>query len=189
MKIYTKTGDTGETSLFGGERVKKSHPRVQTYGTLDEANSTLGLAISLLPPGSEQATLQANLIRIQGEIFQIGAELASPKMPASLVLVTSAEITQLEKEIDEMEKTLEPLKNFILQGGHPAGATLHLARTIIRRGERECVELTSIEPIRSEVVQYLNRLSDYLFVAARYLNRLQNTVEHPWIPQRNVGKK
>lgn len=188
MKIYTKTGDTGETSLFGGERVKKSHPRVQAYGTLDEANSALGIALSHFPENQSQEmkSLFLKLIRVQGDLFQVGSELASPKMPPSLVLVSETNIAALETEIDEMEKSLSPLKNFILQGGKPAGATLHLARTLIRKAERECVELSSHEQIRAEVTRYLNRLSDYLFVCARFMNKLENTEERPWNPKKSA---
>ena len=159
---------------------------MKAYGTLDEANSTLGLALSHFPAEKSSGiqALHARLILIQEEIFQVGSELASPKAPANLVLVSENEIVRLEKEIDEMEKSLEPLRNFILPGGLPSGATLHLARTMLRRSERECVELASIETVRPEVIRYLNRLSDYLFVAARYMNKLQNTGEHPWIPRK-----
>lgn len=178
MKIYTKTGDHGETSLFGGERVSKSHPRVQAYGTIDEANSTIGLALSFLP--AEHQTTLERLHHIQAELFQVGGELASPKPPAYLVLIANGDIERLEREIDEMESALAPLVNFILPGGKSAGATLHLARTIIRRSERECVELAKTDSIRDEVICYLNRLSDYLFVAARFVNAKQNTIEQPW---------
>jgi cob(I)alamin adenosyltransferase len=186
MKIYTKTGDQGETSLFGGERVKKSHPRVQAYGTLDEANSTIGVAISFImdaPDADASGTRQQlveQLTRVQSELFQVGGELASPTPPAYLVLINETEIQRLESEIDQMEKSLAPLVNFILPGGKPGGAALHLARTISRRAERECVELASTEAIRPEVIRYLNRLSDYLFVAARFMNFIQKTSEQPW---------
>jgi cob(I)alamin adenosyltransferase len=178
MKIYTKTGDTGETSLFGGERVKKSHPRVQTYGTLDEANSTIGLAISYWP--KNETRLNQQLLQIQQELFQLGGELASPTPPKHLILLSSEQITRLESEIDQMESTLQPLQYFILPGGSPAGATLHLSRTIIRRAERECVELANQINLREDVIQYLNRLSDYLFVAARYINQEMNQKEQAW---------
>jgi cob(I)alamin adenosyltransferase len=177
MKIYTKSGDLGETSLWGGSRVKKSHPRVSAYGTLDEANSMIGLALSFLPKSDPR------LARIQAELFQVGTELAThagTKNPAAKV--SEGEIQSLEREIDAMEATLEPLKNFILPSGGSAGSALHLARTIVRRAERECVDLAQNEPIRPEVVQYLNRLSDYLFVMARYVNHEAKLPETKWIP-------
>lgn len=187
MKIYTKSGDLGETSLWGGSRVKKSHPRVNAYGTLDEANSMLGLALSHLPaavaPESALAHVRERLTRVQSELFQVGTELAThvgTKNPTQKV--GEGHIAGLENEIDGMEQTLEPLKNFILPGGSPSGSALHLARTIVRRAERECVDLAQNEPIRPEVVQYLNRLSDYLFVTARYVNHEQQLPETKWMP-------
>jgi cob(I)alamin adenosyltransferase len=181
MKIYTKSGDQGETSLFGGGRVMKSHPRVNAYGTLDEANSMMGLALALL--GEGQAGFRAPLLRIQGELFQLGAELATPSgAKNSCALLGALEIEKLEHEIDALETGLEPLRNFILPGGGSAGAALHLARTMIRRAERECVDLSHNEPIRSEVVQYLNRLSDGLFVMARAVNQSGGHAEAKWLP-------
>jgi cob(I)alamin adenosyltransferase len=186
MKIYTKSGDQGETSLWGGSRVKKSHPRVATYGTLDEANSMLGLAITFLvahpKAGPEMGT---KLTQIQEELFQLGTELATQSgTPNPIALVGAAEIDRLESEIDRMESALAPLKNFILPGGASAGSALHLARTIVRRAERECVELGGTDQQRPELVQYLNRLSDYLFVAARYVNWLQGCPETKWVPKK-----
>ncbi len=181
MKIYTKSGDLGETSLWGGSRVKKSHPRVSTYGTLDEANSTLGLALSFLPASESQ--IQQRLIRVQNELFQVGAELATQAgAKNSCALIGEIEIKALENEIDEMESKLDPLKNFILPSGGSAGSAIHLARTIVRRSERECVELTLNENLRPEVVRYLNRLSDYLFVMARYTNHVMKQPETKWFP-------
>jgi cob(I)alamin adenosyltransferase len=181
MKIYTKSGDKGETSLWGGGRVKKSHPRVNTYGTLDEANSTLGLALSFLP--DRELIIRERLTRIQSELFQVGAELATQAgAKNSCAPVTETEIVVLEKEIDEMESTLEPLKNFILPSGGSAGATVHLSRTIVRRAERQCVELNESEELRPELIRYLNRLSDYLFVMARFVNHSMQKPETKWIP-------
>jgi len=183
MKIYTKSGDTGETSLWGGSRVKKSHPRVSAYGTLDEANSVLGLALSFLPTG-EKVILE-RLNRIQNELFVVGSELATQAgTKTTIVLIEEDAIVQMEKEIDEMEATLEPLKNFILPSGSSTGSALHLARTVIRRAERECVDLKFIsgEEIRPEVIRYLNRLSDYLFVMARHVNQTLKQTETKWIP-------
>jgi cob(I)alamin adenosyltransferase len=187
MKIYTKSGDLGETALWGGARVKKSDARVSAYGTLDEANSSIGAALSFFPAAS--LTLEgtrSQLIRIQNELFQAGAELATKEgAKNSCPFVGDIEIGHLEREIDEMEKTLEPLTNFILPSGSSAGSFLHLSRTIIRRAERECVALHEIHPLRPEVIRYLNRLSDYLFVCARFVNHELKLPETKWVPGRN----
>ena len=181
MKIYTKSGDQGETSLWGGGRVMKSHPRVNAYGTVDEANSMLGLALSFLP--SKEALIASRLIRVQNELFQVGSELATQMSAVnSCPFVGDPEIEVLEREIDEMEESLPKLKNFILPNGSSAGAALHLARTIVRRSERECVDLSHNEPIRQELICYLNRLSDYLFVMARLVNQVLGTGETKWVP-------
>ena len=181
MKIYTKSGDLGETSLFGGGRVMKSHPRVNAYGTLDEANSMIGLAIASLTGDADR--FREPLTRIQGELFQLGSELATPNgAKNSCASLTEADIGRIESEIDTMEAGLAPLRNFILPGGGQAGSALHLARTIIRRSERECVDLSHSEPIRPEVVRYLNRLSDCLFVMARAVNQAAGHVESKWLP-------
>jgi cob(I)alamin adenosyltransferase len=182
MKIYTKRGDEGETGLYGGDRVPKDHLRIRSYGTLDELNAAIGVALSPLsyaaritPPLSER------LLRIQGELFQLGAELAAPRgKHVTTQLLEAAEITRMETEIDEMEKSLAPLQSFILPGGSPAAAVLHLARTICRRAEREIVILHRAEPLRGIPLQYMNRLSDYLFVAARFVNRQENQADVPW---------
>ena len=180
MKIYTKSGDLGETALWGGGRVKKSHPRVNAYGTLDEANSMLGLALSYLPDA--EYVIFEQLTRVQNELFQVGSELATPAgQKTSCPFISEFEIVALEKEIDEMEKALSPLRNFILPGGSSAGASLHLARTIVRRAERECVDLAGADQARPEVIRYLNRLSDYLFVMARYVNQAMKKTETAWI--------
>ncbi len=181
MKIYTKSGDLGETSLFGGGRVMKSHPRVNAYGTLDEANSMIGLAISFLSGPTE--CFREPLTRIQGELFQLGSELATPHgSKNSCAVLAEVEVQRLEVEIDRMEAGLEPLRNFILPGGGQAGSAIHLARTIIRRAERECVDLSHSEPIRPESVRYLNRLSDCLFVMARAMNQASAHPESKWLP-------
>ena len=183
MKIYTKSGDQGETSLWGGNRVKKSHPRVNAYGTLDEANSMIGLAISFLPPS--ESVILGRLNRIQNELFVVGSELATqPGVKTSIILINSNTVLQLEVEIDEMESKLEPLQNFILPSGSSSGSALHLARTVIRRSERECVDLkfNTGEEVRPEVIYYLNRLSDYLFVMARLVNKTLGKIETKWIP-------
>jgi cob(I)alamin adenosyltransferase len=184
MKIYTKSGDLGETALYGGARVKKSDPRVSAYGTLDEANSAIGTALSFFPEASlSLAKTKSQLIRIQNELFQAGAELATKEgAKNSCPFVGDTEIAHLEREIDAMETTLEPLQNFILPGGSNAGSFIHLSRTIIRRAERECVALHADFPLRPEIVRYLNRLSDYLFVCARFINHELKLPEIKWVP-------
>lgn len=159
----------------------KSHPRVNAYGTVDEANSMIGLAISFLP--ENETVIRGRLIRIQNELFQVGSELATQNgATSSCPFVEEAEIQSLEHEIDEMEASLSPLKNFILPSGSSAGSALHLARTIVRRSERECVDLGHNEPVRQELIRYLNRLSDYLFVMARFVNQALGKGETKWIP-------
>jgi cob(I)alamin adenosyltransferase len=178
MKIYTKTGDRGETALSGGRRVQKNELRIQVYGTIDETNSVIGLALSHsgLPD-----SLKQNLTRIQSELFQLGAELAAPHQAKIAVpFIGDSQIEKLESEIDEMELKNSPLKNFILPGGSPTAATLHLARTVVRRGERELITLHQKEALRTEVLVYVNRLSDYLFVAARFVNANLGVSETPW---------
>ena len=171
--------------------MKKSHPRVSAYGTLDEANSVLGLALSFLPAveQADEKTIVDRLNRIQNELFVVGSELATQAgTKTTIVLIEEDAIVQMEKEIDEMELTLEPLKNFILPSGSSTGSALHLARTVIRRAERECVDLkfgandNNCEEVRPEVIRYLNRLSDYLFVMARHVNHVLKQTETKWIP-------
>jgi cob(I)alamin adenosyltransferase len=182
MKIYTKTGDKGETGLIGGVRIAKDDLRISTYGTLDELNACLGMVLaqgSQVPP-----RLGAELLTVQAELFQLGAELATPEgQKAMMAVVQIDDITKYEQSIDAMEATLAPLKNFILPGGNQAGAGLHFARTVCRRAERLVVTLAKSVPIRNEVVVYLNRLSDYLFVAARYTNAQASIEDTPWKPR------
>lgn len=170
MKIYTKTGDKGSTSLIYGERVSKTDSRVDAYGTCDEANSMIGLALSYLKNETfegKQETFEI-LHRIQTVLFHVGAELATPKGKEVKWSVSNEDITQLEQAIDLWDGKLPALTNFILPGGHPAGATLHVARTIVRRGERKAVAIG--EDVNPLAIAYLNRLSDFLFVAARFIN-------------------
>lgn len=177
MKIYTKKGDSGETSLFGGTRVSKSSERITAYGTVDELNSFVGLAVSF--GLSEKGMLYMN--RIQELLFVLGADLATPPSSKTRINRIGEEDTAyLEKAIDEMEENLEPLKNFILPGGSPAGAALHVARTVCRRAERAAVICQKTEEISAETVTFLNRLSDFLFVIARYENKQANTPEETW---------
>ncbi len=183
MKIYTKTGDTGETSLSGGVRVAKDDLRIRTYGTLDELNAVIGLvkAESNLP-----AACRDRFTRIQYELFQLGAELATPRgMKVSSALIESSHVLVLESEIDEMELSLKPLKNFILPGGSRAAALVHFARTVSRRAERELITLSRAEPARGVVLEYINRMSDYFFVFARFLNHLEQVEDILWKAPKN----
>ena len=178
MSIYTKTGDTGKTSLLSGERVFKDCINLRVVGELDELNSSLGVILSVIPTGVEESFL-GFIQTIQKNLFKLGGELASLQNSMGTVKGTENstdrkieidDIEKLEKEIDLMEKELPELKNFILPGGSQAGAELHRARTVCRRAERELVAFSKEQKVRPEVHQYLNRLSDYLFVTARWVN-------------------
>ena len=179
MKIYTKTGDTGETSLFDKTRVSKADPRVEAYGEVDELNACLGAARA----ARLDADLTAVLEQIQSELFAVGARLADPSSRIAArvekVTVTNAEVEQLEAMIDRLEAQLPPLRRFILPGGSTAGALLHLARTVCRRAERRVVGLGA-EAVDPVIVTYLNRLSDLLFVMARVANHRAGTAEVEW---------
>lgn len=180
-KIYTKTGDKGSTALIGGTKVPKSHIRIEAYGTVDELNACIGLCRDLLTDTNSCDTLQ----KIQNELFVIGSLLACDpgkdiKMP--LPEIMEADISFLEKEIDNMDVVLPPMKHFILPGGHPTISQLHIARCVCRRAERCCVRLDEEAPLDSLILQYLNRLSDYLFVLARYTGHLLKVEDIPWKP-------
>jgi len=167
-RIYTRGGDTGETSLVDGTRVKKHDRRVVAYGTVDEANAAIGLARL---HAAEQA--DAMLSRVQNELFDLGADLATPqsgRKAAGALRIVAAQVERLEHEIDAMNAELQPLKSFVLPGGTPCAACLHLARTVVRRAERRVADLQSSEPCNPEALKYLNRLSDHLFVLGRYVN-------------------
>ena len=177
MKIYTKTGDGGETGLFGGPRVAKNHPRVEAYGDVDELNAVLGVVRS---EGVGQAVDEL-LGAIQNELFDLGAELASPDPDRSGTRrITAAQVAALEAAIDRHEVGLPPLKAFILPGGTLSAAFLHLARTVCRRAERRVVALAHNEPVSAEIIIYLNRLSDLLFVLARYVNLVAGHNDVEW---------
>ena len=182
MKVYTKTGDKGDTSLFGGTRVSKGNLRIHSYGTVDELNSYIGLLRDLCTEFSSNK----ELIRIQDRLFTLGGILATESASAKkkLPLISPSDITYLENAIDEMESTLEPIKTFVLPGGHPTVSYCHIARCVCRRAERLTVELAEEHEIDSLVIQYLNRLSDYLFVLARFLSKSLNAREGPWIPEK-----
>lgn len=178
MKIYTKTGDQGKTSLLGGTRVLKSHIRIEAYGTVDELNAHLGL----LKDQPVDSGIKDNLFRIQHELFDMGAYLACEADPGKfrLNLIEDRHIQKLEEEIDRMEEELPPLKNFILPGGHPAVSQCHVARCVCRRAERNVITLNEYEKVSGNVVRYLNRLSDYLFVLARKLTKDAGIQEVIW---------
>ncbi|MBI3566206.1 MAG: cob(I)yrinic acid a,c-diamide adenosyltransferase [Elusimicrobia bacterium] len=186
MSIYTRAGDKGETGLFGGARVPKTHPRVAAYGTLDELNSHLGAARAALAGEAALKDLDAALARVQAECFMVGALLATPadkaaKLSAPFDRGLPADAAKrLESEIDAWEAGLPALKTFILPGGGAAGAALHVARAVARRAEREVVELTAREPAPDGVIVYVNRLSTWLFMAARWANKAQARPETPW---------
>ncbi len=178
MKIYTRTGDNGTTGLFGGDRVSKAHLRMHAYGTIDELNACVSVALSM--PGALPDDLKIQLERIQDDLFALGADLATPLSSKAKILRTDPkQATELEGWIDMLESRMEPLRQFIHLSGSPAGAELHRARTVCRRAERFIVELNEKEPIGDGVLQYVNRLSDYLFVAARFTHGWSGSKERP----------
>jgi cob(I)alamin adenosyltransferase len=171
-RIYTRGGDKGETSLGDGSRVPKQALRVEAYGTVEEANAAIGLARLHLGPGTD-GDADAMLGRIQNELFDLGADLCTPetgRRAAGALRIAAAQVERLEREIDTMNAALRPLDSFILPGGSPAAAHLHLARTVTRRAERLVCALAAAEPVNPEAVKYLNRLSDHLFVLGRRVN-------------------
>lgn len=183
FKIYTKTGDKGKTSLIGGTKVPKSHIRIDSYGTVDELNSYIGL----ISDYTEEVGIKKMLKEIQDRLFTVGASLACDpeKEPAMRMPdLKEEDVTLLEQEIDAMNEVLPVMKHFILPGGHVAISTTHIARCVCRRAERICVNMQEqeeyIEPV---VIKYLNRLSDYLFVLARYIGHLLQVPEIPWVPR------
>jgi len=182
IKIYTKTGDSGETGLFGGDRVPKDSGRVEAYGTVDELNAYLGAAGAQLSAGDVLDCLR----RIQSELFDLGADLATPPTVTTttkqIPRIRDEHTARLEHWIDRFEEALPPLTRFILPSGSQAGATLHLARTVCRRAERRVVTLHHTEEINPEIIRYLNRLSDLLFVLARTVNQQHHMPEIPWEP-------
>ncbi|MGY5351353.1 cob(I)yrinic acid a,c-diamide adenosyltransferase [Wenyingzhuangia sp. IMCC45533] len=189
MKIYTKTGDKGQTSLFGGQRVAKYHQRIEAYGTVDELNSYLGLIRD-----DKEATSHKNfIVEIQKELFVLGAFLATPpsdemlkngKSRVGIEVDREHQINLLENEIDRLNNFLPPMTHFILPGGHTLVSHCHVARTICRRAERTTVLLNETEPVNTGVIKYLNRLSDYLFVLARMLSNELQADEIKWIPSK-----
>ncbi|MCC6920078.1 MAG: cob(I)yrinic acid a,c-diamide adenosyltransferase [Alphaproteobacteria bacterium] len=183
-RIYTKTGDKGETALVTGVRVPKDDLRIACYGTVDETNACVGLARL-----TAISQLDGMLARIQNDLFDLGSDLATPEEPApkfQALRIVEAQVERLENEIDEMNAYLSPLNSFVLPGGAPAAAHLHLARTVCRRAERLAVELARREKVGEAAVKYLNRLSDHLFVASRFAND-RGAKDVLWVPGANRG--
>lgn len=180
FKIYTKTGDQGETGLFGGKRLPKSHLRIEAYGTIDELNAFLGL----LKDAIKEEKLGTFIKSIQDNLFTIGSRLASdPEKEMQVPEIKGEAVEVLEKYIDEMEEKLPSLKNFILPGGHTTVSFCHIARCVCRRAERRVVALALESPVEPIILNYLNRLSDFLFVLGRKLAQDLNAPEIPWTPK------
>ncbi|MDX9751967.1 MAG: cob(I)yrinic acid a,c-diamide adenosyltransferase [Flavobacteriales bacterium] len=182
MKIYTRTGDKGSTALLGGTRVPKDHLRIETYGTVDELNSHLGMLRDLAAPHHRE-----RLVELQEVLFAIGSRLASSSEEEAerfkVPQVQEADVAALESWMDAMDKELPPMRNFILPGGHPAVSQAHICRTVCRRAERRVVQLAAVEPVPEVVVRFLNRLSDLFFVLARDLGRVLGVPDTPWKPR------
>ncbi len=180
MKIYTKTGDKGDTGLFGGDRVSKSSERIEAYGTLDELNSFTGMAVA----EAKDKEVKKLLEKIQNELFTVGSDLATPDIEKNkklnIVRVPEKFCTDAEKAIDYFEEKLEPLKNFILPGGSKSSALLHVCRSVCRRAERRVVKLKKSEKIGENIIIYLNRLADLFFVLARYENKAVGLSDTKW---------
>lgn len=179
MKVYTRTGDDGTTSLFSGKRVPKHDLRIKSYGTIDELNSWMGAI-------RDQANrdIQDELIVIQKDLMTIGAQLATDKGELPIAKINATHVAVLEKSIDRVTDELPPLKNFVLPGGHPLVSNTHLARSVCRRAERYITELKDLTPIESEIIFYINRLSDYLFTLARKFSHDLGIEEIKWEPPR-----
>jgi cob(I)alamin adenosyltransferase len=181
MKIYTRTGDKGQTSLLGGTRVPKHHLRIEAYGTLDELNSHIGL---LRDQGLSDQMVK-ELLEVQDRLFTLGSHLASDpeKSKVRIPDIGAEDITSLENAIDSMNESLPEMRHFVLPGGHPAVSICHIARCVCRRAERLVVHLAEISPVEEIVVQYMTRLSDYLFVLSRKISAELNAIETPWKPR------
>jgi cob(I)alamin adenosyltransferase len=181
MKIYTKTGDKGQTSLIGGTRVPKHHIRIESYGTVDELNSYIGL----LRDQEMETHNREVLLEVQDRLFTIGSSLASDPEKSKMKIpeLHEEDITLLEKEIDAMNELLPPMRNFVLPGGHTTVSFCHIARCVCRRAERLTIELSETSPVNALVIKYLNRLSDYLFVLSRKLAQDLRAEETPWKPR------
>jgi cob(I)alamin adenosyltransferase len=192
VKVYTRTGDDGTTGLFGGGRVAKSHPRLHAYGTVDEANAAVGLARAALRADGLSAEALAHadalLDAVQHDLFVLGGDLAAPgETRYPVPRIEPAHTTALERAIDGLDADLPPLKHFILPGGTGGAAALHLARTVVRRAERLTVELAALDDVSEAAVHYLNRLSDLLFVLARWANARAGVADVEWVPVERRG--
>ncbi len=187
-RIYTKTGDAGTTALGSGERVAKTSVRIAAYGTIDETNAQIGMVRIHL--AGTYGDVDQMLLRVQNDLFDLGADLCVPdrgeKLPYEPLRMLGAQVKRLEDEIDQLNAVLQPLKSFILPGGSPAAAALHVARTVCRRAERIMVELAALpnEPVNPEALKYVNRLSDFLFVAGRFVNE-HGKADVLWVPGKN----
>lgn len=181
MKVYTKKGDQGTTGLIGGTRILKSSLRIEAYGTVDELNSHIGLLRDLA--GKEE--LVAQLLEIQDRLFTLGSHLAADPVKSKMKLpdITAEDVENLEKWMDQMDEELEPMRFFVLPGGHPTVSYSHIARCVCRRAERIVVDLNQSEPVDPVIMKYLNRLSDYIFVLSRKLTKDLNADEKPWVPR------
>jgi cob(I)alamin adenosyltransferase len=182
MKIYTRTGDKGQTSLIGGTRVPKHHIRIEAYGTVDELNSWIGV----IRDTANDKAISEHLIAIQNTLFTIGSHLANDpdKSKMKLPEITEAEVKSLEDAIDAMDAQLEPMKHFVLPGGHIAVSNCHVARCVCRRAERCIIHLGETAPVEEIIIRYINRLSDYLFTLSRMLTVNFGATEIPWVPAR-----
>lgn len=182
MKIYTKKGDSGTTGLIGGTRLPKHHVRIESYGTVDELNSHIGLIRDLV---SDESIISV-LLEIQDRLFTIGSHLAADPEKSNMQLpeLFASDVTFLEEAIDSMDETLEPMKFFVLPGGHPTVSHCHIARCVCRRAERLVAHLAETEPVEPLISAYMNRLSDYLFVLSRKLSNDLGAIESPWKPRK-----
>ncbi|MFC1598245.1 cob(I)yrinic acid a,c-diamide adenosyltransferase [Patescibacteria group bacterium] len=186
MKIYSKKGDTGETSLFGGARVTKAHLRIEAYGQVDELNAALGVVLALenQQPSKQSFNLTSLLQPVQQELFVLGSHLATQydtkDIPDTLPTLDAQAVDQLESQIDKLSKDLAPLETFIIPGGTTVAAQLHMARTVCRRAERAVVRLAAEEELLPDIAKYLNRLSDFLFILARASNQAADEAEQTW---------
>ncbi|MDX1596674.1 MAG: cob(I)yrinic acid a,c-diamide adenosyltransferase [Nitrosopumilaceae archaeon] len=176
MKIYTKTGDAGKTNLQGNIKISKANPRIMAYGSVDEVNAVLGMILA----DNIDKDIANDLILIQNELFVVGADLSNPNLENAKNRVTSDMVNHLEKSIDSYELELKPLTNFILPGGEKIAAQLHFCRTVVRRAESQVVILSESETINKECIRYLNRLSDFLFVLARVINKRNRRQDIVW---------
>ena len=183
MKIYTKGGDKGQTSLYGGRRVSKDDIRIESYGTVDELNSHIGHLLSVVPDDFDQRSI---LIEIQNQLFTIGSNLASdPQKNLPVPNLNEEDIVKLEHAMDSMDASLKPLTAFVLPGGSAANSVAHVCRTVTRRAERRMISLSKIEKVNPILIKYINRLSDYFFMVARYIALRMNHDETPWHPKKD----